>query len=172
MEDWQATSEHDAIGLNPMNPEFKRIMAYFDESRIDNMVYFALLHCILSFNSFWRKTIDPSSWIRNYVEKERLDSLTENEKLIAIGCKRIKDVLLAVNPLRPVNQPQWYVKDIVRSLKLAKPLLERLETHELVDPMVNEFLTMMVVFDDLRRKCFERVLGNQWRESIKRESSC
>ena len=110
LEDWQTSSGYDAMGLNQLNPEFKRIMTYFGESRIDHMVYFAPLHCILSFNSTWRNAIDPASWIQDYDEKSRTGNLDENEKSIVGGCKRIKNILLALKPLRPGNQPNWYGK--------------------------------------------------------------
>ena len=34
--------------------------------------------------------------------------------------------------------------------------------------MLNEFLSMLVKLNKLRTDCFESVLGNRWRDSIKR----
>ena len=45
-------------------------MAYFNELRIDNMIYVAPLLCILSFNGTWRAAVDPSSWIEGFYQKK------------------------------------------------------------------------------------------------------
>ena len=142
-------------------------MASLNESRIDHVVYFAPLHALLSINKVWRRACDPSSWIADFYKKEREKELSSDDERIVVSCKRIEKVLLALQSLRPSNTPTWYGKDIVRLLKLAAPLKDRLQHLNLCDDMLNEFLSMLTVFNELRKNCFKSVLGDRWRESIK-----
>ena len=114
-----------------------------------------------------RRACDPSGWIVDFYKKQRECELSSSDESIVLSYKRIEKVLLALQSLRPSNTRAWYGKDIVRLLKLAAPLKDRRQHLNLCDKMLNEFLSILIVFNERRKNCFKSVLGDRWRESIK-----